>query len=269
MSSLLDVRNLSKVYSIRGGLFPRKVSEVTAVNDVSFSIKPGTSFCVMGESGSGKTTLARTILRLVEPTSGELYFAERDLLKLSAAQMRATRRDMQMVFQSPQASLNPRMTVYSALLEPLSVHKIGDKRSRSRRVAELLDLVALSGRCGDKFPYELSGGQQQRVAIARALATSPKLIVADEPTSSLDTRVQSQILDLFDRIKRDLRVAFLHITHDPFVARYRSDEVAVMYKGQIVERASTPILFASPQHPHTRELIRAAFELGRPPATPI
>jgi peptide/nickel transport system ATP-binding protein len=256
---LLDVRHLSKEFSRRGGLFARAsdASVVRAVDDVSFAIERGETFGLVGESGSGKTTTGRCILRLIEPTSGEVIFDGRDVLKLSRAEMRRARRDMQIVFQDPYSSLNPRMRAGDIVEEPLVIHELGSKAVRRRRVAELFSLVGLHSDHLNRYPDAFSGGQRQRIGLARALALNPSLIVADEPVSSLDVSVQAQVVSLLMELQQRLRLTYLFIAHDLRLVEGICSRVAVMYLGRIVEMGETAKLFAAPQHPYTRALLSA------------
>ena len=248
MSALLDVRGLSKHFAGAGGRTLR------ALEDVSFSLARGEVLGIVGESGCGKTTLGRAVLRLVEPTAGEVRFEGDDLLKLPAGAMKARRRDLQIVFQDPFGSLNPRHKVRTLIGEPLVVHGEGGVRER---VAEMLALVGLPPDAGDRYPHEFSGGQRQRIAIARALSLSPKLLVADEPVSALDVSIQSQIINLIADLRRRLSLSMLFISHDLSVIRHVSDRIAVMYLGRIVEIGAAEDIFARPSHPYTQALLSA------------
>ena len=256
MNPLLYVKNVSKDYPSRDG---RGV--VKAVNDVSLSLTAGKTLGIVGESGCGKSTLARLILRLVEATEGEVWFDSADLRKLNTSAMRAKRRDIQIVFQDPFASLDPRMTVASIISEPLDIHDIGSRRERQEKVADLLKLVGLDPSAGQKYPHEFSGGQRQRIGIARAIALEPKLVVLDEPVSALDVSIQSQILNLLDELKTRLGLSYIFISHDLSVVEHVSDDVAVMYLGRIVEYGPAEKVFANPAHPYTRALLSAVPEV--------
>jgi oligopeptide/dipeptide ABC transporter ATP-binding protein len=249
---LLEVSGLTKTFLGRHGR-----GRVRAVDDVAFTLRPGATLGVVGESGCGKSTLARAILRLVEPDAGTVRFDGVDLLGLDAAAMRARRRDLQMVFQDPYASLDPRMTVAAIVAEPLVIHRIGDRRERDRRVAELLETVGLPADAARRYPHEFSGGQRQRIGIARALALRPRLVVADEPVSALDVSIRSQILNLLADLKGRFGLSYIVISHDLAVVHHVSDHVAVMYLGRIVETAGAEELFARPRHPYTRALLDA------------
>ena len=255
--ALLEVRDLKMHFPIKGGLFGRTRDYVYAVDGVSFALKSGQTLGLVGESGCGKSTLGRTILRLYEPTSGAITFEGNDLLKLNAAQMREKRRDMQIIFQDPFSSLNPRMSIQAVLSEPFLIHKIGTTKEIAMRVSELLDLVGLPANAATRYPHEFSGGQRQRIGIARALALNPKLIVADEPVSALDVSIQSQILNLMVDLRKKFKLSYIFVAHDLAVIEHISDIVAVMYLGRIVEFASADDLYKRPMHPYTKALISA------------
>jgi oligopeptide/dipeptide ABC transporter ATP-binding protein len=255
---LLEVRNLTKEFPINGGLLGRKVGSVKAVSDISFSIKKGETLGLVGESGCGKTTLGRTLLRLIEPTSGQIFFNNEDITTYNEEQMRKLRRKMQLIFQDPYASLNPRMTVGSILSEPLNIHGLFMESSqRQKRLYELLDYVQLPKDTLNKYPHEFSGGQRQRVCIARALAVEPEFIVCDEPVSALDVSVQAQVINLLVDLQKELGLTYLFIAHDLKVVEYISTHVAVMYLGKIVETASSEDLYADARHPYTKALFSA------------
>ena len=253
---LLEVRHLSKEFSRRKGLFG-KGAVVRAVDDVSFSIEKGETFGLVGESGSGKTTTGRCILRLIEPSGGEVLFDGRDVLKLSRGDLRRARRDMQIVFQDPYSSLNPRMRVSDIVEEPLIIHKLGSKAERRERVRQLFGLVGLNPDHLQRYPHEFSGGQRQRIGLARALALNPSLIIADEPVSALDVSVQAQVVNLLMELQARLKLTYLFIAHDLRLVEHICNRVAVMYLGRIVEMGETAKLFAAPQHPYTRALLSA------------
>ena len=254
---LLEVRGLKKYFPVRGGIFHRVVNQVRAVDGVSFSIKRGQTLGLVGESGCGKSTLGRAILRLHEPSSGEILLDGTEITGFTRRQMVSERRRMQIIFQDPFASLSPRRTVAQTVREPLDVHGMGSKEEREQRVTELLDVVGMNPQVRDRYPHEFSGGQRQRIGIARALALNPDFIVADEPVSALDVSVQSQVLNLIAQLKRDHGIAFLFISHDLAVIQHVSDEIGVMYLGQLVERASVGDLYTRPKHPYTRALLSA------------
>jgi ABC-type oligopeptide transport system ATPase subunit len=253
---LLEVRDLVKEFSRSRGLFA-KPSIVRAVDGVSFTIEEGETFGLVGESGSGKTTTGRCILRLIEPTLGQVRFKDEDVLRFSRARLRHARRDMQIVFQDPYSSLNPRMRVGDIVEEPLVIHRIGTRAERRARVAELFDLVGLDPSQLARYPHQFSGGQRQRIGLARALALSPSLIIADEPVSSLDVSVQAQVINLLMDLQERLKLTYLFIAHDLRLVRHICSRVAVMYLGKIVEMGVTESLFASPAHPYTRALLSA------------
>ena len=251
---LLEVRHLVKEFSRRGGLFGAR-SVVRAVDDVSFAIEKGETFGLVGESGSGKTTTGRCILRLVEPTSGAVIFDGRDVLALPRGQMRRLRRHMQIVFQDPYSSLNPRMRARAIVEEPLIIHSLGSKAERRARVRELFELVGLNPDHLERRPHEFSGGQRQRIGLARALALNPSLVVADEPVSALDVSVQAQVINLLMELQQRLSLTYLLIAHDLRLVEHVCTRTAVMYLGRIVEMGDTARLFDAPQHPYTRALL--------------
>ncbi|HJQ24289.1 MAG TPA: ABC transporter ATP-binding protein [Blastocatellia bacterium] len=265
MDDLLIVENLVKHYPIRKGVVPRVVGQVRAVDGISFTIPRGKTLGLVGESGCGKTTAGRTILRLIEPTTGRVVFDGREVFALNARALRRLRREMQIIFQDPFASLNPRMTVGAMLAEPLRVHHLVEARDGSRaerqavraRVAELLELVGLSADYASRYPHEFSGGQRQRLGIARALALGPKFIVCDEAVSALDVSIQAQILNLLSDLQQQFELTYLFIAHDLAVVKHITDRVAVMYLGEIVEEADTEEIFARPLHPYTQALLEA------------
>jgi peptide/nickel transport system ATP-binding protein len=255
--NLLEVRNLKKYFPIRGGVFSRVVANVKAVEDVSFGIKQGEVVGLVGESGSGKTTAGRSILRLIEPTAGEIIFDGVDIVKLPKSQMREYRKEMQIIFQDPFASLNPRMTVGDIIGEALQIHRLARGKAREERVANLLERVGLSPSHMRRYPHEFSGGQRQRIGIARALAVDPKFIVADEPVSALDVSIQAQVVNLLQDLKEELGLTLLFIAHDLGVVEYISDKVVVMYLGRVMEIAPAKELYANPVHPYTEALLSA------------
>jgi peptide/nickel transport system ATP-binding protein/oligopeptide transport system ATP-binding protein len=254
--ALLEVRHLVKEFGRTGGLL-RKSNIVRAVNDVSFTIDEGETFGLVGESGSGKTTTGRCILRLIEPTSGEVRFKGEDVLGFSRSRMRVARREMQIVFQDPYSSLNPRMRVGRIVEEPLIIHRIGKKAERQARVAELFQLVGLDPEQLSRYPHQFSGGQRQRIGLARALALNPSLVIADEPVSALDVSVQAQVINLLMDLQQRLKLTYLFIAHDLRLVQHICSRVAVMYLGRIVEMGPTARLFDAPAHPYTRALLSA------------
>jgi peptide/nickel transport system ATP-binding protein len=256
-NDLLIVENLKKYFPVKGGLLRRKVADVKAVDDVSFTIKRGETLGLVGESGCGKTTTGRTILRLEQATSGEVIFGDQDVLKASSRQLKRLRRDMQIVFQDPYASLDPRITIGESIGEGLLIHGIGNAREREARVREVLVKVGLRSDHLARFPHEFSGGQRQRIGIARALVMQPKLIVCDEPVSALDVSIQSQVLNLLKQLQREFGLTYLFIAHNLSVVEHISDRVGVMYLGKIVELASREELFRNPLHPYTKALMSA------------
>jgi len=257
---ILEVRKLVKHFPVRRGVFRRTVAQVHAVDDVSFDIRPGETLSLVGESGSGKTTTGRCVLRLVEPTSGEVRFEGQDILGLDPGALRKLRRKTQVIFQDPYSSLNPRMKVGSIVAEPLVIHRVGTRQERAERTAELLAMVGLDPQVRSRYPHEFSGGQRQRIGIARALALNPRFIVADEPVSSLDVSIQAQILNLLVDLQEKLNLSYLFIAHDLRIVEHISDRVAVMYLGKLVEVAPTAELYRSPQHPYTQALLASVPE---------
>ncbi len=255
--ALLRVRQLSKHFPIRGGVFRRTVAEVHAVDDVSFDIFPGETLGLVGESGCGKSTIGKTLLRLLGRFDGEIWFQGQALHELSSSGMKELRKDIQIVFQDPMESLNPRHTVGEIIEEPLIIHRLGDSASRKQRVIQLADRVGLSSSALSRYPHEFSGGQRQRIGIARAIALNPQLIICDEPVSALDVSIQSQILNLLLELQRELNIALLFISHDLAVVKHISHRIAVMYLGNIVEVADAKTLYQQPHHPYTRSLIDA------------
>ncbi len=257
MTPLLEVRNLKKYFPVRKGVFSRVSAWVRAVDDISFTVGPGETLGLVGESGCGKTTAGRSILRLVEPTAGHVFYQGTDLLALPPHQMRQRRRDLQIIFQDPYGSLNPRMTVGAIVGEGLLVHGMGNRAERMEVVRETLAKVGLDPDCINRYPHEFSGGQRQRIGLARALALNPRFIVCDEPVSALDVSVQSQVLNLLRELKERYGIAYLFISHELSVVKYISDRVAVMYLGEIVETAPSEEIYRRPLHPYTKALLSA------------
>jgi oligopeptide transport system ATP-binding protein len=254
---LIEVREVKKYFPIRSGLMQREVARVHAVDGISFAIQPGETLGLVGESGCGKSTLGRTIVRLYEPTAGQIIFQGVPIEGHGARRLRPLRREMQMVFQDPYASLNPRKRVGSIIGDPLKIHKLGDKKERKARVEELLETVGLSPEHYNRYPHEFSGGQRQRIGIARALALNPKLVVADEPVSALDVSIQSQMLNLLEDLQNEFNLTYLFIAHDLGVVRHVSDRIAVMYLGKIVEMSPAEELYSRPIMPYTEALLSA------------
>lgn len=256
MSALLRVENLVKHFPVQKGLFSREKAVVHAVDGLSFELRAGDTMALVGESGCGKSTVGRLVLRLLDATSGKVWFDGEDLMALPPERMRSTRRHLQMIFQDPYSSLNPRMTVEQTLMEPLTLHGLARGRHRER-AAELMDLVGLSPQYLQRYPHEFSGGQRQRIGIARALAVEPKLIVCDEAVSALDVSIQAQVVNLLQDLQQRLGLAYVFIAHDLAVVKHIASHVAVMYLGQIVEYADKRSLFATPRHPYTQALLSA------------
>lgn len=254
---LLKVVDLKKHFPVRGGLFSRVLHKVKAVDGVSFELRKHRTLGLVGESGCGKSTLGRAVLRLHEPTSGEIYLNGEDIIAMNRDALKKKRRDMQIIYQDPYASLSPRRLVGQTIQEPLDIHNIGTVAERQQRVEELLDIVGLRKQVLSRYPHEFSGGQRQRIGIARALALNPSFIVADEPVSALDVSVQSQVLNVISRLQRDFGIAFLFISHDLAVIQHVSDDVGVMYLGQLVEYSDSGSLYRNPKHPYTRALMEA------------
>jgi oligopeptide/dipeptide ABC transporter ATP-binding protein len=254
---LLEVRNLKVWFPVRGGVFLAARGQCRAVDDVSLSVWPGETLGLVGESGCGKSTLAKSIVRLLRPTAGQVLFEGTDLARLPARRLKPFRRQIQMIFQDPADSLNARLTVGSMLEEPLLIHGIGDERERRERVFELLHIVGLPRSAFDRFPFEFSGGQRQRVGIARSIALNPKLIVCDEPVSALDASIQGQVLNLLLELQQRLQLSYLFIAHDLAVVKHVSDRIAIMYLGHVVETGDGDEVHLRPRHPYTRALISA------------
>ncbi len=258
MSRLMEIRDIRKYYPIRTGFLPKHTGELKAVDGVSIVINEGETLGLVGESGCGKTTLGKVIIRLEEPTEGQLLFRGRDVLSLKGDNLKQYRREVQMVFQDPSASLDQRMTAGDSIGEPLLIHGMEDEEERLRRVGELLEEVGLEAGDASRYPHEFSGGQKQRIGIARALALRPSLIIADEPVSALDISIQAQILNLLTELRDEYRVSYLFIAHNMAVVRYLCDRVAVMKAGKIVEEGRAEEIFTSPQNAYTKALLNAA-----------
>lgn len=255
---LLDVRDLKMYFPVTQGLiFQRAVGYIPAVDGVSFSIERGKTLGLVGESGSGKTTIGRAIVRLYKPTAGQVFFEGKDLVQVSDDVLWRTRQQMQMIFQDPFASLNPRFTIGSLIAEPMHIYKTGTRQEIRERTEELLCVVGLRSEYIDRYPHEFSGGQRQRIAVARALAINPELVIADEPVSALDVSVRAQVLNLLQKLQRQFHLTYLFVSHDLSVIRHVADRVAVMYLGKIVELADRDELYTAPKHPYTRALLSA------------
>jgi oligopeptide/dipeptide ABC transporter ATP-binding protein len=256
-ANFLEVRNLKKYFPLRKGFLGGQEGHVKAIDGISFSIREGSSFGLVGESGSGKTTVARAILRLIEPTEGEVLWKGKDICKFSEPEMREVRRDMQMIFQDPHSSLNPRKTVFKCVTEPLMIHEGMRGRRLRERAEELLEIVGLKREHMFRYPHELSGGQKQRVVIARALSLHPQLLILDEPTSALDVSVQAQMLNFLESLQERMNLTYLFISHNLAVIRYTCDKLGVMYLGKIIEMGGTEGIFSFPRHPYTKALVSA------------
>lgn len=252
---LLQVKQLKQYFPIKGGFFGTTVNHVKAVDNISFDVHEGETLSIVGESGCGKSTTGRSILRLEEPTDGEVLFENRDMTSLSSSELRRVRKDLQVIFQDPYASINPRQTVADVLMEALSIQNIVPKEQRRARAISLLETVGLAAYQIDRYPHEFSGGQRQRIGIARALAVNPRLIICDEAVSALDVSIQAQIINLLKQLQRDFNLTYIFISHDLGVVRHISDRIIVMYLGKIVEIADKKSLFEQPQHPYTKALL--------------
>ena len=255
MSNLLVAKNLSKQYSQTKGFFSRKKTVINALDDVSLNITKGITLAVVGESGSGKSTLAKALIRLVSLDKGHVTFNGVDFLSVSSSQLKGMRKDMQMIFQDPYASLNPRMKIQAIMEEPLIIHKVGDKVTRQKIIEKMIERVGLVSSDLEKYPHQFSGGQRQRIGIARALILEPKLVICDEPVSALDVSVQAQIIQLLKSLQKEFGLTYLFITHDLRIVRHIADEVVVMRHGKIVETGKTDIIFKNPITPYTKELL--------------
>lgn len=255
---LLEIKNLKKYFPVKEGVFRRTVAHVKAVDDISFFIREGETLGLVGESGCGKSTAGRTILRLLEATDGEIWFEGKNLLDLGKRELREMRKEMQIIFQDPYASLNPRMTVADIVGEPMDIHNLAsNKKERNEKVADILDTVGLGPEYMKRYPHEFSGGQRQRIGVARALAVDPSLIIADEPVSALDVSIQAQVINLMQDLQGEFGLTYLFIAHDLSVVKHISDRVAVMYLGKLVELADKKELFDDPKHPYSQSLLSA------------
>ncbi|MFA1819171.1 ABC transporter ATP-binding protein [Virgibacillus oceani] len=254
---ILEVDGLKKYFDIKGGPLGRKVGEVKAVDDVSFTVMEGEILGIVGESGCGKSTTGKSILRLIDPTEGKVTFEDTDITNVNGEQMRKLRKDMQIIFQDPYASLNPRHTVEKIVGEPLLVHGLKSAKERKERVQELLEVVGLSAYHASRYPHQFSGGQRQRIGIARALANNPKMIICDEPVSALDVSIQSQILNLMEELRDQFNLTYIFIAHDLSVVKHISDRIGVMYLGRMVELTDKDKLYDNPKHPYTQALLSA------------
>lgn len=255
--NLLELRNLKTYFPVQGGILRRRVAWVKAVDDVSFTIKRGETLGLVGESGCGKTTVGRSIIRLLKPFAGEVFFEGRDILKLPRSEMKKVRKDLQIIFQDPYGSLNPRMAVGDIIGEGLMIHGMKDRREREKAVQEVLSVVGLRKEYVRRYPHEFSGGQRQRIGIARALALRPKFVVGDEPVSALDVSIQSQVINLLKDLQQEFGLTYLFIAHNLSVVEYISDRVGVMYLGKLVELATSEDLYANPRMPYTQALLSA------------
>jgi peptide/nickel transport system ATP-binding protein len=259
---LLDARHLNKTFHSGQTMFGSRTSgQIRAVSDVSLAIEAGETLGLVGESGSGKSTLGRLVLRIIEPDSGEVFFDDQDVLRAGGAQLRRLRRDMQIIFQDPFGSLDPRMTVEQIVCEPMAIHATEDRADRRQRATEVLRAVGMDGSALRRYPHEFSGGQRQRIGIARALVLRPRFIVADEPVSALDVSVGSQIVNLLKQLQRDFSLTYLFISHSMPMVRYLANRIAVMQRGELVEVGATEQITAAPQHPYTRSLLAATPEI--------
>lgn len=258
MEALLEVRNLKKHFKVASeNTFKKSKQSVKGVDGINFNVFPGESLGVVGESGCGKSTMARLITQLIKPTEGSIRFKKKDLINMDSKSLRNTRKTIQMVFQDPFASLDPRMKIGELIEEPLIIHKIGNKHERKKRVEELLEIVGLNKRHANRYPHEFSGGQRQRINIARALALNPELVICDEPVSALDVSVQAQIINLLKKLQKEFNLTYIFISHDLNLVRYMCDRIMVMYLGKIVEVGSFEEIYSNPKHPYTKALFSA------------
>lgn len=260
--NILEVKNIKKYFPIKTGLLMRETGQVKAVDDVSLNVRRGETLGLVGESGCGKSTLGRTLIRLYEPTAGSIQFEGKDFLGVKGEELRKLRKDMQMIFQDPYASLDPRMTVGQILTQPFEIHNLLSRAERLEKVKSLLETVGLKASHVNRYPHEFSGGQRQRISIARAVALNPHLVIADEPVSALDVSIQAQVLNLMKDLQEKLKLTYVFISHDLSVIEHLCDRIAVMYLGKIVEIAPRDELFSNPQHPYTQALIGAIPRVG-------
>lgn len=257
MENIVEVRNLTKIYKTQNSLFKKKPNDVVGIKNINLDIKRGEILALVGESGSGKSTLGNCILRLIEPTKGEIFFNGENILTFDKLKMRNFTRLAQVVFQNPYSSLNPKMKIEEILTEPLIIHKIGDKKEKMERVLQTLELTGLEKNSLKRYPHEFSGGQRQRIAIARALVLNPEFIVADEPISALDVSIQAQIINLLNDLRKTLNLTYLFISHDLSVVKYLADRVAIMYKGEIIEKNSVEEIYNNPKMQYTKTLLNS------------
>ncbi|WP_139365072.1 ABC transporter ATP-binding protein [Litchfieldia alkalitelluris] len=258
MEVLLEVKDLKKHFPVSNSIpFIKSNQSVKAVDGINFNVYPGETLGVVGESGCGKSTMARLVNQLIKPTSGVVNFKNENLIEMNSKRLRETRKKVQMIFQDPYSSLDPRLKVGELIAEPLVIHKVGDKVSRRKRVEELLEIVGLNKRFADRYPHEFSGGQRQRINIARALTLNPELVICDEPVSALDVSVQAQVINLLKKLQKEFNLTYIFISHDLNVVRYMCDRIAVMYLGKIVEVGTYEEIFSNPQHPYTKALFSA------------
>lgn len=258
MEALLEVKDLKKHFPVSSNIpFKKSTQSVKAVDGVNFNVFPGETLGVVGESGCGKSTMARLVNQLIKPTDGVVNFKNENLIEMDSKKLRATRKKIQMIFQDPYASLDPRLKIGELIAEPLVIHNVGDKESRRKRVEELLEIVGLNKRYADRYPHEFSGGQRQRINIARALTLNPELVICDEPVSALDVSVQAQVINLLKKLQKEFNLTYIFISHDLNVVRYMCDRIAVMYLGKIVEVGTYEEIYSNPKHPYTKALFSA------------